>query len=175
MEAQKILDKKYSIPKEMVIHYNRKILLTNPNMGITGNDWFYVNCDLRKTEDNVQCVKLDKDKTTDLDVNKITMGRIPSSTVLTLRKMINRVIVFTVITTSDSRIITSSMFYDKEELDPEGCWVCSKKNERSRYKNHKKCSKCKLARFCSVECQKKSWSGGHKIICTQDSEIKAKY
>ena len=28
-----------------------------------------------------------------------------------------------------------------------------------------KCSRCKRARYCSAECQREAWRGGHKAVC----------
>eukprot|EP00797_Seminavis_robusta_P023028 Sro373_g129050.1 n/a (335) ;mRNA; r:45518-46522 len=42
----------------------------------------------------------------------------------------------------------------------ETCWECDK-----YFEGVQKCTGCKAARYCSSECQKKSWKGGHKTKC----------
>ncbi|KAI9013650.1 hypothetical protein DFJ74DRAFT_733746 [Hyaloraphidium curvatum] len=31
----------------------------------------------------------------------------------------------------------------------------------------RKCGRCKTAHYCSVECQKRAWAGGHRKVCTE--------
>lgn len=47
--------------------------------------------------------------------------------------------------------------------DPDVCTHCKKKAEEG--KKFPACGKCHKAWYCSVKCQKKAWSRGHKIIC----------
>jgi hypothetical protein len=46
-----------------------------------------------------------------------------------------------------------------------GCTFCGKKPEGGS-KKLQKCSKCQAVRYCSKECQKKHWKGGHKAMCS---------
>ncbi len=48
----------------------------------------------------------------------------------------------------------------------ESCFECSKKME-----GLKQCSKCKLAKYCSQDCQIKHWSSTHKKLCTQSENL----
>jgi hypothetical protein len=43
-----------------------------------------------------------------------------------------------------------------------GCSVCGKSPAT------KKCSRCKVARYCTVECQKAHWTAGHKEECSTE-------
>jgi len=39
------------------------------------------------------------------------------------------------------------------------------KNQESRVKDFKRCSKCRVAIYCSVDCQRQHWKNGHKQVC----------
>jgi len=45
----------------------------------------------------------------------------------------------------------------EEKVGEKKCWVCGKPNSM-------KCSKCKAAAYCSVECQRTDWPS-HKTKC----------
>ena len=45
------------------------------------------------------------------------------------------------------------------------CRLCSKTAEEAAIPKLRLCAGCKMARYCSKECQKKDWKGGHKKIC----------
>ena len=47
------------------------------------------------------------------------------------------------------------------------CWECGNDSVQVS-----KCSRCKAARYCSKECQTKSWKGGHREAC---GELKTMY
>lgn len=52
---------------------------------------------------------------------------------------------------------------DAKELNKlEKCFNCGKEKE-----SLSRCSKCKLALYCSKECQKESWISSHKGLCSQ--------
>jgi hypothetical protein len=57
---------------------------------------------------------------------------------------------------------SSDMINEKKELDCFGCGV--------KTKDLMRCSGCRLAQYCSKECQTKSWKLRHKNLCKQ-SEI----
>ena len=41
------------------------------------------------------------------------------------------------------------------------CEYCSGKRSDTMLR----CSRCKAVKYCSKDCQKKAWSGGHKEVC----------
>ena len=43
------------------------------------------------------------------------------------------------------------------------CLVCLKPAD-------KRCSKCKIALYCSIDCQRRDWNAGHKGICCKEDE-----
>ncbi|XP_062576684.1 uncharacterized protein LOC134238584 [Saccostrea cucullata] len=42
------------------------------------------------------------------------------------------------------------------------CWECGKESSQTKFK---KCSQCKVAVYCSRDCQKKDWKKIHKVLC----------
>lgn len=53
---------------------------------------------------------------------------------------------------------------DKEGLSGPQCRVCQKVADETPEKKLLICARCKAARYCSPECQKKDW-GRHKVDC----------
>ena len=53
--------------------------------------------------------------------------------------------------------------------DAPGC-----SNTESEGTKFQKCSGCKARIFCSKECQKAAWKGGHKGECTKLAELQAR-
>ncbi|GAQ82486.1 hypothetical protein KFL_001130050 [Klebsormidium nitens] len=59
-----------------------------------------------------------------------------------------------------------------KSLDKKPCRKCSRAGcdrVEACYKEFKICSGCKLACYCSRECQKNSWKEGHKEVCRRGS------
>lgn len=52
------------------------------------------------------------------------------------------------------------------------CDCCKRMREELELVNLHCCSRCKMAYYCSKECQKKSWQAGHKEACRKEGEIK---
>jgi hypothetical protein len=44
------------------------------------------------------------------------------------------------------------------------CLECGK-IQQTLHAAFKQCSRCRFARYCSLECQKKAWKKGHKDMC----------
>ena len=56
------------------------------------------------------------------------------------------------------------------QLEDRFCAQCSLSDRESGEK-HRPCSRCKIAFYCSVECQRKHWKeGGHKRHCVPMAE-----
>ena len=53
---------------------------------------------------------------------------------------------------------------------------CKNNSENKSEDEFKKCTNCRLAKFCSKECQKEDWtsSNGHKTMCLKIKKVKAK-
>lgn len=49
---------------------------------------------------------------------------------------------------------------ERDKLILKNCWSCNKVES-----NMMKCASCKMARYCSIECQKNSWNYLHKGMC----------
>ncbi len=65
----------------------------------------------------------------------------------------------------------SNIYHTKKDSN---CWTCGKSDISMNSSgsegaaaevNLKKCAACKMARYCSKECQKKDWYDGHKRTC----------
>jgi len=52
---------------------------------------------------------------------------------------------------------------DEQEID-ESCRVCG-------LEGLKRCSRCKTAIYCSVECQRREWTDGHKVLCASLADL----
>ena len=56
------------------------------------------------------------------------------------------------------------------------CDHCRKTREEASVTNFFKCSNCRLAHYCSKECQKKAWAAGHnehcrKVLCFNNGDL----
>lgn len=51
------------------------------------------------------------------------------------------------------------------------CDVCNKSEEESGLEKLSKCSRCKLAFYCSTGCQRKAWNSGHKQACRKKGQV----
>ena len=53
---------------------------------------------------------------------------------------------------------------------------CQNTSENKPTDDFKKCTNCKLVRFCSKECQKEDWTSpnGHKKMCLKIKKVQAK-
>ncbi len=60
-------------------------------------------------------------------------------------------------------IYLSHYEYALDNVKP--CINCLAKETTSG--DHKQCSKCKLAKYCSKTCQKEHWKNSHKLICAE--------
>lgn len=52
------------------------------------------------------------------------------------------------------------------------CDCCKKTREQLGVVKLNCCSRCKMAYYCSSECQRKQWRAGHKEACRKEKEIK---
>ncbi len=50
------------------------------------------------------------------------------------------------------------------------CGNCSKIDDLEKSEKFKVCSKCRIKRYCSIECQKENWKE-HKLLCKEKGEL----
>lgn len=69
--------------------------------------------------------------------------------------------------------IAPGMEYLAERLKVGGqsCDCCGKTREELNRTNLDRCKRCHSAYYCSKECQKQSWYGGHKQACRKSDQI----
>ncbi|KJA26602.1 hypothetical protein HYPSUDRAFT_36315 [Hypholoma sublateritium FD-334 SS-4] len=72
-----------------------------------------------------------------------------------------------ILAAANKKAIVTKTFKDYRNAQPAVCSFCSKSQMDKLV-----CSKCKVAAYCSKECQKKEWPS-HKLVC-QDSKAAAK-
>ena len=59
----------------------------------------------------------------------------------------------------------------QEELRKMQCFGCGR--ARRLQESFRACSRCKVARYCCKDCQKKHWKEGHKKECVANEEEKS--
>jgi len=52
------------------------------------------------------------------------------------------------------------------------CDCCGKQEEDLGTDSLLKCARCRLVFYCSTECQRKAWNGGHKRDCRKKGQVK---
>ena len=52
-------------------------------------------------------------------------------------------------------------------------FTCDRKGCQKEAKKH--CGKCKVVRYCSVECQRLDWQNGHQASCMEKKDDKEKW
>jgi len=68
--------------------------------------------------------------------------------------------------------VTDGWLDGDDSLIRENCWFCYKKFNKD--KTRMRCTKCKVACYCSRECQKSDWSRRHRTACKMQKEKMAK-
>lgn len=76
--------------------------------------------------------------------------------------------VFGVIKLAPDRGGAITFSFPRVLMNPDACWTCGKVsvNAEDNTVIVKLCKRCEIASYCSPECQKKGWNGGHKTICS---------
>jgi hypothetical protein len=52
-----------------------------------------------------------------------------------------------------------------DEISSQRCVFCFEADNEDEAKSLLRCSRCKTARYCSIDCQRSAWKTGHKHIC----------
>lgn len=69
-------------------------------------------------------------------------------------------------------MFSQDSFVQRTRVGGNKCDFCSKKrNEVAQGSGLFRCSKCKLAYYCSRECQRKQWKAGHRSHCRKQGDI----